>query len=492
MAIEGSSSDPRFHCIALHSIPPVQRYLFSAPWTPGRGIRITRGSGRGGSVARACPTGPSSEQLLLELRHPREHLAGRDRVIARLEAAHRDSPARRDAAEAAGERPAAPSSGGEPEPDPETPGRKAGDAHGRHGHRPVPAPDAVDEADGAGDRPAGPYPTAIPRTPLGRKGNSHCGHCRCGGRGPRGRPDLQTGDATGAARGRLGPDARAAIGHPNGHAGLSHGATAAGFGPAFGIGLTRRAGARVVRRAGRGRMPAYHEIEGRPRDPRHPTPDETDWRVGRHPVRLHGWGGGGGGDALRHRPATRPRSPGRGDRAGRVGHPDARRLPDLPPVRGRRASAVRRPRVAAGAEPVGDATGDGEAVPAAGRRPARGGPGDPHVPEPVARRDPTGRPRQAAGTEASATPPHVHDSSGSAFWSDPQVRATDRRAGPARRVPSANRTAGGGNRTEAGADAREGTSSVLATCHNRHLPPFAFVSRAPRGLLGTLFGSEGR
>ena len=42
-------------------------------------------------------------------------------------------------------RQAAPFSKGSPKPHPKKPGRQAGKAHGRHGHRPVPAPTAVDE-----------------------------------------------------------------------------------------------------------------------------------------------------------------------------------------------------------------------------------------------------------------------------------------------------------------------------------------------------------
>ena len=46
----------------------------------------------------------------------------------------------------AGKRQAAPFRKGPPKPDPKTPGRKSGDAHGGHGHRPSPPPDEVLEA----------------------------------------------------------------------------------------------------------------------------------------------------------------------------------------------------------------------------------------------------------------------------------------------------------------------------------------------------------
>src|SRR5437762_1802094 len=42
-------------------------------------------------------------------------------------------------------RQAAPFRKGPPKPDPKRPGRKAGDAHGRHGHRPPPPPEQIQE-----------------------------------------------------------------------------------------------------------------------------------------------------------------------------------------------------------------------------------------------------------------------------------------------------------------------------------------------------------
>src|SRR5438876_5370328 len=45
----------------------------------------------------------------------------------------------------AGKRQAAPFRKGPPKPNPKTPGRKAGDDHGRHAHRQPPPPDRIDE-----------------------------------------------------------------------------------------------------------------------------------------------------------------------------------------------------------------------------------------------------------------------------------------------------------------------------------------------------------
>src|SRR5215207_3550168 len=73
-----------------------------------------------------------------------------DRLKAELEQTRRQS-----------KRQAAPFSKGSPRSQPKRPGRKPGAAHGRHGHRPPPAPDQVDEILDA------PLPDACP-------------HCGCG------------------------------------------------------------------------------------------------------------------------------------------------------------------------------------------------------------------------------------------------------------------------------------------------------------------------
>src|SRR4029079_12988003 len=92
--------------------------------------------------------------------------------VAALRAQVADLSRRLDEALRAGKRQAAPSRKGPPKPDPKPPGRKAGDAHGEHAHRPPPPPDQVSECHDA------PLPDACP-------------HCRGGLVGTRGarRPD---------------------------------------------------------------------------------------------------------------------------------------------------------------------------------------------------------------------------------------------------------------------------------------------------------------
>jgi len=82
-----------------------------------------------------------------------------------------------------GKRQAAPFRKGPPKTDPKTPGRKAGEAHGKHGHRPPPPPERIDECldaalpdacphcDGrlVASETAEQFQTEIPRRPIVRK-----------------------------------------------------------------------------------------------------------------------------------------------------------------------------------------------------------------------------------------------------------------------------------------------------------------------------------
>ena len=121
-----------------------------------------------------------------------------------------------------GKRQAAPFSKGNPVLKPQTPGRKSGEAHGRHGHRVAPgrvdreleAPLPVCCPDCGGgvvfDRWAEQFQTELPEpVPVVtrfRVGVGHCAGCR---RRVQGRHPEQTSDALGAAAAQLGPHARA-------------------------------------------------------------------------------------------------------------------------------------------------------------------------------------------------------------------------------------------------------------------------------------------
>jgi transposase len=203
----------------------------------------------------------------------------------------------------AGKRQAAPFRKGPPKPNPKTPGRKSGDAHGRHGHRPPPAADQLDETLEAALPAACPccggglvetavthqYQTEIPRQPLRRQFNVHVGQCQQCGQRVQGRHPLQTSDALGAAASQLGPDGQAAIATLNKQAGLSHGKLVACFDTLFGIDLSRGASAQIVLRAGERLEPAYQEIQQATQEAERLVVDETGWRVGGEPAWLHVW-----------------------------------------------------------------------------------------------------------------------------------------------------------------------------------------------------------
>lgn len=460
----------------------------------------------------------SYEQLLLELRHVREQLAERDRVIARLEALNRDLEARLTAAEKSSKRQAAPFSKGTPKANPEKPGRKSGEAHGRHGHRPVPTPTEVDETfeaslpdqcpdcggEVAEDRLDEQYQTEIPRKPIVRKFNIHCGHCACCGKQLRGHHELQTSDATGAAQSQLGSDAQAAIVYLNKHAGMSHGKIAAAFDQMFGIRVSRGACAQVVLRAGRKLKPAYEEIKEKIRHSQYLTPDETGWRIGGHPVWLHGWAGDGGAtlfvidpkrSADRLQEVIGPNWSGAMTHDGystynRFGEAVHQQCVDHALRRARKLAETQKgvakqfplqivdllDKSLETRERLNEKNADAEERA--------------QVYEQYVERlqDLTGHPRQNTANETFAKHLDNNDSAWFAFLLDENIPATNHRAEQALRVPIVNRKVWGGNRTEAGAEAQEVNSSVLATCQKRNADPFKFVSQALRGVLSSLFG----
>lgn len=200
-------------------------------------------------------------------------------------------------------RQAAPFAKGPPKPNPKKPGRKAGAAHGRHGHRLPPNPDTVNEILEAPLPDACPqcgdpvhetavrqqYQTDIPRRPIVRQFNVHIGCC-CGCGTPlQGRHPLQTSDALGAAAAQIGSDAQAAVVTLNKTFGLSHLKVSKVFDVLFGIPLTRGASAQIVLRAARRLEPADAEVRLEIKASPVLTPDETGWRVGGTSAWLHAW-----------------------------------------------------------------------------------------------------------------------------------------------------------------------------------------------------------
>jgi len=414
-----------------------------------------------------------------------------------------------DEARRAGKRQAAPFRRGQPQPDPRPPGRKSGDAHGRHGHRPPPSPDQVQETHeaplpdacpgcGGGLDEAGvvpQYQTEIPRRPVVRRFNVHVGHCRACGRRVQGRHPLQTSDALGAAASQLGPDAQAAMTALNKQAGLSHGKVAACFAALFGIGVTRGASAQVNLRAAERLRPAYEEILDATRASGQLAVDETGWRVGGRPAWLHAWVGERSTcyaiDPRRSADALeRVLGPDWGgvlvhdgfasyDRFGSAAHQQCvahvlRRARELLATATR--GAVRFPRqvIALFTEAVhlrhAYLRGEGTA---AALRAAR-----------LAFEDRLG----ALAAVERAVPAYQtlaghlwdHLESWFTFLGEPSVEATNWRAEQAIRPAVVNRKVWGGNRTEAGAAAQGVLTSVLETCKRQARSGLDFVSHTLR------------
>jgi len=224
--------------------------------------------------------------------------------VAELEAQVAELTRRLDDAVRAGKRQAAPFRKGPPKPDPKPPGRKSGDAHGTHGHRPPPPehvaecheahlPDACPHCQGrlVETGTADQFQTEIPRTPLVRKFRVHVGHCDACGKRTQGRHPLQTSDALGAAASQIGPDAQAAAAVLHTQMGLSHGKVASIFETLFGIKLTRGASVQINQRAATRLEPDYAVILDEVRSSEQIAADETGWRIGGHPAWLHAWVG---------------------------------------------------------------------------------------------------------------------------------------------------------------------------------------------------------
>ena len=225
--------------------------------------------------------------------------------VAELEALVAELNRKLDDALRAGKRRAAPFRKGPPEPDPKPPGRKSGDAHGTHGHRPPPPPGQIAERHEANLPDACPhcrgplvetevaeqFQTEIPRRPIYRTFRVHVGHCTTCGKRTQGRHPLQTSDALGAAASQIGADAQAAAAILHTQMGLSHGKVAAVFDALFGITLTRGASARIDMRAATRLEPDYRLILDEVKQSATIAADETGWRIGGHPAWLHVWVG---------------------------------------------------------------------------------------------------------------------------------------------------------------------------------------------------------
>lgn len=459
-------------------------------------------------AASICPGCTQRDRRITELEKNNARLqAERDRLQAQLEEAHR-----------AGKRQAAPFSKGQPKKEPRSTARPKGADYGKHGHRPPPAEEQVDETleallpdrcphcggDVAEEEEVDlQFQEEIPRRPIRRKIRIHKGTCRrCGAR-VRGRHRLQTSDAVGAAASQMGPDAQATIAYLNKHSGLSYGKIADLLERSYGIHLTRSACAQAVLRAGRRLQPAYEEIKQHLRDAKHLTPDETGWRLGGQPVWIHAWvaNDGATGFAIDRRrgAAVLEETIGIGwsgnlthdgyasyerfvDAAHQqcVGHLLRRahtmaenatgRAKDFP----RQVIEVFQQGLAARDQFLAGQLNEAELLRA-------------HEHYTQRLYDLSSRPRGNEANQQLANHLYNHTGEWFLFLVDPSIPATNYRAEQALKVPIVNRKVWGGNRSPPGAEAQVVNASVIATCKKTVRSAITFISQALCGTVGSLF-----
>jgi transposase len=459
------------------------------------------------------------ERLREENRQLREQLPQRDRLIEQLQQTILDLQKRLDEAERAAKRQSAPFAKGQPKKNPKPPGRKSGEQHGKHGHRPPPPPEQVDETHDAPlpskcrDANCGgnivedftdtQYQADIPRQPITREFNIHCGHCDKCGKKVRGRHPMQTSAATGAAQSQLGPDAQATITDFNKRVGMSFGKIADTFTRGFGIPVTRGGCAQVILRAGKILLPAYEEIKHRIILSHHLTPDETGWRIGGHPAWLHCWVGDKGATLYAidpQRSADVLEKVIGIDWSGNMTHDGFSSYDRFQDVAHQQCvdHALRRARglleKQSGAaclfpgqviELFTDALAKRDRLNAASAADDLRG----RTCEDYTQRllDLTKRPRPNEQNARLANHLYNHASSWFLFLIDPTIPATNHRAEQALKTPIVNRKVWGGNRTLDGCQAQTVLCSVLQTCKNLAIDVFRYLSDAFRGDVRPIF-----
>jgi transposase len=226
------------------------------------------------------------ERNVAELAKLNERLNTRDARIAELERLLSES--RRS-----GKRQAAPFSKGDPKEEPAKPGRRSGQAHGRHGHRmspvgppdreiDVPLPSCCPDCGGEVEleRTAEQFQVDLPpMRPVTTKFNLGIGRCnRCGKR-VQARHVEQTSDALGAASSQVGPTAKAWAAWLHYGLGLSFGKTASLL-HRLGIDLTAGALSQQAQSTSTDLDLVQEEIVEAVNSSKMIVPDESGWRVG--------------------------------------------------------------------------------------------------------------------------------------------------------------------------------------------------------------------
>jgi transposase len=213
-----------------------------------------------------------------------ETVAARDARIAELERLLEE--VRRS-----GKRQSAPFSKNKPKDEWETSGRKKGEAHGRHGHRPAPPePDRFADAPlpeccphcGEGidfERWAEQFQTELPEPrPVVTRFRVGVGRCRGCRRRVQGRHPDQTSDALGAAGSQVGPRAMAWGTWLHYGLGLSFGKCSTVLGR-LGVDVTAGAIASASASTGTDLVPTHNAIKAHVNSAAAVPMDETGWRI---------------------------------------------------------------------------------------------------------------------------------------------------------------------------------------------------------------------
>jgi transposase len=192
-----------------------------------------------------------------------------------------------------GKRQAAPFSKGSPVEEPAKPGRKRGDAHGRHGHRMAPvgpidrelsAPLPSCCPDCGGDleleRTAEQFQVDLPAPrPVVTKFNVDVGRCRGCGKRVQARHGEQTSDALGAASSQVGPGAKSWAAWLHYGLGLSFQKTSALL-SRLGVNVTAGAISQAAQSISTALAPVQDSIVEAVNASTMIVPDESGWRVG--------------------------------------------------------------------------------------------------------------------------------------------------------------------------------------------------------------------
>jgi len=226
------------------------------------------------------------ERNAAELAKLNERLGQRDTRVTELERLLSES--RRS-----GKRQAAPFSKGDPKEEPGKPGRRSGQAHGRHGHRmaPVSVPDReIDVSlpsscpDCGGEveleRTAEQFQVDLPpMRPVTTRFNVSVGRCKGCGKRVQGRHAEQTSDALGAASSQVGPSAKAWAAWLHYGLGLSF-VKSSRLLARLGVDVSPGALCQAAQSASTDLVPVQDSIVQAVNDSPMIVPDESGWRVG--------------------------------------------------------------------------------------------------------------------------------------------------------------------------------------------------------------------